>query len=936
MKKKTEEILLNLSRKFYKKKYLKIEQNKKSLIGSLNKNNKTKDFNHENNEENFNNLNVPLKRIFFKEKETDDIHIENVSKYDNSIKITNGAYNNEIPKIKYNKVSKTINNQKSNRKYFVNNFKNRTKNNIENDRDINQNYKSMKVFEQNNKNILEDKFEEPNEIDNSLLDKYCTINNNDENQPKFYFNGKEIYKMEDTLKHSKNNSSSSLLNPSLSSKLYFDYKRISNLLTNKNLEDNKYINKTNYNSFRKKKSEKEINNTKVKNNLYTPLNNEKFEKKLLHKNFSFNINKKFLNNDEKNNDIQINNFRQNKLKTNCSSVSLNNNANVIERNYNLYFSPTTSNNNNNFDYYNTSSKASFKTTVNKNNSISNQHSSSNLSNNLKIKNSNKLKTNNKRNRNIKYIQQSYFDSNIKNEKYASSIDVLKRNENIELNNCNIKNRILFNKKDKNICEKRKIFKKKNNSFNHFNLENRNNQLKIKKMKNSNDLSDDIFNYRNNNSDIKFIEKLKENKKQIIYDYYANYTQKENQNSIKTFCFNNFNNNLYDEEKNNNNKKDIKKQYIQNFENEKNSIIDDKEINDIINKYKNNSISNSRQTKNQKIKNMIFTYERMFKNKTISSLNNTNKNNFFMNTDNKNDINYKRSQKGKIKYLTPNTTKNKGSNNLILDKDGQKKAINEYNLKENEKNLKFDFNITQSKSILDNIDFENNSLSGNFQKIKTFIRNSFPTKNEKIKKFNQKNQKIPNNEKRIKPLKAKKQINQNKNRNNNSFENSENINSIEQINNNGEINLDYSDASPSSSNSNLNANINQNINEECIREIKKPIIIDSQSHIYDNYGYSKNHNSKKRNILKNNESIFNNKSFKKNDKKKNNIFNNIKNDKTEKIKCNCEKENIEKNEDQRTIDSDNLLLITNITKCPKCHCLFGKSSKLLKNKDNNKK
>ena len=230
MKKKTEEILLNLSRKFYKKKYLKIEQNKKSLIGSLNKNNKTKDFNHENNEENFNNLNVPLKRIFFKEKETDDIHIENVSKYDNSIKITNGAYNNEIPKIKYNKVSKTINNQKSNRKYFVNNFKNRTKNNIENDRDINQNYKSMKVFEQNNKNILEDKFEEPNEIDNSLLDKYCTINNNDENQPKFYFNGKEIYKMENTLKHSKNNSSSSFLNPSLSSKLYFDYKRISNLL----------------------------------------------------------------------------------------------------------------------------------------------------------------------------------------------------------------------------------------------------------------------------------------------------------------------------------------------------------------------------------------------------------------------------------------------------------------------------------------------------------------------------------------------------------------------------------------------------------------------------------------------------------------------------------------------------------------------------------
>ena len=56
----------------------------------------------------------------------------------------------------------------------------------------------------------------------------------------------------------------------------------------------------------------------------------------------------------------------------------------------------------------------------------------------------------------------------------------------------------------------------------------------------------------------------------------------------------------------------------------------------------------------------------------------------------------------------------------------------------------------------------------------------------------------------------------------------------------------------------------------------------------------------------------------------------------KKKYNSEKENYDKNEDERTIDSDNnMLLITNITKCPKCHCLFGKSSKILQHKNHNK-
>ena len=951
MKKKTEEILLNLSRKFHKKKYLKIEQNKKPSISSSNKYLKTKEDKNENNDENFNNLNIPLKKIYFKEKENDDINIENIYNKENSSKITNGAYNNEINKIKNNKESKTINIQKSNRKFLIENLKTRNdknfnKNNIQNYNNRNHNYKIMKYFQPNNNkiNTKENIIEEPTDIDNSLLDKYSTMNNYDEFQPNLYFNEKENYKMENNIKH--NNINNSCLNSYSSSKLFFDYKRISNLLINKNLGDNKYINKTNYNSFRKKNSDKKTSNININNNLYTPLNYEKFEKKFLGKNFSFNNKKKFLNNDDNNNDIKINNYKRNKMKNNSSSISLNNNSNVIERNYNLYFSPTVSNNKNyNNDYYFTSSKTSFKTIEKKNTNLSSQHSSSsNINNIIKLKNSNTLKVNNKRNRN-KFLQKSYFDSNIKSEKYSSAIDVFKNND-IEFNYFNLKNQIPLKKeKSKNMNEKKIIFKKKNNSSSHFNFDVRSNQLKYTKMKNSKDLSDDISIYRNK-TDIEFLEKLKENKKHIIYGYCSNYTQKESQNNKKTFCFNNFNNNSCNVENNNNNKINIKKQYIQNFEKEKNNIIEDKEINDIINKYKNKSISNSRQIRSQKLKNMIFTYERIFKNKTTSSHNNTNinENDFFMNNDNRNDINYKNNKKCKIKYLTPNTTKNKSSNNLILDNDGPKKIINEIKEREreneNEKNLEFNYNITQSRSILDNIKFENNSHNGNLRKIKTLIRNSFSNKNENIKKLNQKNKKIPNREYIIKPMKEKNQINKSKSSYNNSFEISENSNSLEQINNNEEINLEYSDASPSSnlvnSNSFLNVNINNNSNNEYIKEIKKPIIIDNQSHFYENYGFNKHHNYKKKNIIKDNDYIFRNKSFKKTRKKNKSIFKDNNINKTKIIKCNCEKEYNEKNEEKKTIDSDNLLLITNMTKCPKCHCLFGKKSKLLKNKDNSKK
>lgn len=116
---------------------------------------------------------------------------------------------------------------------------------------------------------------------------------------------------------------------------------------------------------------------------------------------------------------------------------------------------------------------------------------------------------------------------------------------------------------------------------------------------------------------------------------------------------------------------IKRNSFKNIEENKNISNDDYKINNIINKYKNKSFINGNQSKNQKLKNLLFTYERLFKRKNSDFQSKTYKNkNKYFNDDCKDDIDYKKnkSPKKKIKYLTPNSTKNKDFNNYIIDKE----------------------------------------------------------------------------------------------------------------------------------------------------------------------------------------------------------------------------------------------------------------------------
>ena len=116
----------------------------------------------------------------------------------------------------------------------------------------------------------------------------------------------------------------------------------------------------------------------------------------------------------------------------------------------------------------------------------------------------------------------------------------------------------------------------------------------------------------------------------------------------------------------------------------NSNIDYNKINYIINKYKNNSVINARNSDNKKIKNLIFTYERMFKQDTSIFNKKLEKNSdkFCNNVGNKDDINYKKDKNKKIKvrYLTPNTTKNNNQINYALDSEKINNQKDEYNSK----------------------------------------------------------------------------------------------------------------------------------------------------------------------------------------------------------------------------------------------------------------
>lgn len=961
MKKKTEEILLKLSKSLYKKKYLKIDPNKrkfndselKNIINKEKQKIKNKEKNKHNNQ----------KQICFNEKKIEIKGKENILRNYNSNKIINGLDNNQTPNIKCNKIYKTINNLKKKRNYLIENYliKNNSHKNIkenENDR-LMEYFDSIKINKTNDKNEMIDLKRKllPKNIDNdnSIRDRKIEIINNnnfDEGLIEIKSNGREKNQIPKNINIKYNNINNNLLNSSLSfsPKLFFDYKRISNLLVTNNSIETNIQNKTNDNIFRKKKINNSVNNSK--NN---DINSRKEymqtnEKKLLFKNSSFNKNKRLENNDDKNDDIQINNFKKYEINNNLSSIALSNNtnnSNIFERNKNLYFSPSRiKNQKNNYNSYNSSSRPSTKTTENRNFFFTSQYSNNSIYNNTIIAN-NRVNINNK-------------DINRKNnEIYSSAINIFNKKEKKGFEKY-YKNKIPTSKPMKTIHEKRNFFRKKNNTFNK-NINN--DQIKINKINDKKDLEDDISFFNDFN-------KLN-NQNKIISDYCSSDFNKENRNKRKIFCFNNYgkSNKTYNDQ-NNNRKINIKKTSIQNVEENKNIFIDDIKIDNIINKYTNNSIENSRYIKNKKMKNLIFTYERLFKhhNSFFQSKANKNKKIFFID-NNKDDISFNKNKnkKLKIKYLTPNTTaKNKNTFNFLKNKN----QINEYNYqdkKDNENNIKnekqiicpnknnyeFDINRTQTESIsiLNKIKNENKSEKC-FKKVKDFLKKNFPSneENRKDNKFNKKKKNL------IKTSDKEKKNNKNIFLNNikreqkkvinddNSLNNSKNSESAEYFDNipillknrNIENDFDYNkennnlDENSDTNKENSEYNLNKDINKEYFKEIQKPIIINSNSFIHDNYGYNKYHGS---NIKRfNDEFIFENKTINNCSKRKQNIIRNNKNNQTkyDKIKrrnCNCEKEYYEKNEDEKMIDSENYLLITNITKCPKCHCIFGRSSKI---------
>ena len=998
MEKNKDEISLKLNKFLYKKKDFKSISNKKS--NNSPNNNINIEAIKEYNEENMNKYYIPKKIIFKKSVDNIDklesIGKEKINIYYNSNKIINGSINNEKLFDEYNKQNKykTINSQKTKRKYSIDNYRNGNnniyKNNIEYYIDKDGNPQSMKILKTNNLN--KDKniniyspiayIVKGNEDKNTLIDlkgniinqnkngDYSILNDNiliiknkDVQHPELKIYRGEKHKTKKRINYDSNPFNSSSVSP----KLYFDYKRITNLLTNNSLGESNNINKTNNNLFRKKK----ISMNNCNNHLLPPLDTKKiYEQKKIHiyKNYSFNNNKKLINSEDNNDDICISNSYKKENINNSSSNAVNtkNNSNVIERNYNLYFIPTASNcQYKKFNYYNYSNEPEYKTTENNNNVFKSKYPSDIHNKNNK---SNTIVTNERKNKNNKYIKEISLNTNLKTDKFASAINIFNKNKKNNLNNFNNNNNveIIECKSSRNNKEKRVMFKKKNKSFNNFNLLYSTSHYPItNKILKSNGLSDDIHkahvkgndsNLNENNNSIKYLNQLNEQKKFIISDYCSNYTYNEDKKKEKkkNFYFNNNSNSDESFNKNNKNKINIRKNLNlnYNFEEKKNDINEEKKINNIIKKYKNINSLNSCHSKNNKSKNLIFTYERLFKHQT-SFFKPKIKNKFPNEDISKDDITYinKRNKKKKIKYLTPYTSKNKENNNII-NNENNKIEIHDYQYENSfhkddkkrkkiiscdEKNFEFDFNMGYSKSILNNIKYENNIDSYNFRKIKANTQKQLSTyedRNLREKKVNKSNKKllysnyikeneknknifgnINNNDEQKKSYNDIKYLNVSKNNDskeyinncyiykyNNDSKNLENISYIEKDNSNSSINID--------------------INKDYFQKRKKPVIINSQSCIYDNYANTSQ--KSKNNHLKCNKRI---NDYYINNKTINNCSNRYKNilesyHKIEKRKCDYNKENYDQNEDIRKIDSDNLLLVTNISKCPQCHCLLG--------------
>ena len=174
--------------------------------------------------------------------------------------------------------------------------------------------------------------------------------------------------------------------------------------------------------------------------------------------------------------------------------------------------------------------------------------------------------------------------------------------------------------------------------------------------------------------------------------------------------------------------------------------------------------------------------------------------------------------------------------------------------------------------------------------------------------------------------------------NNKIDNKKHDFDISKINNNTKENL-ISDNNDINNNSSINKYLNVE-NNSCI---------DNDNETYDNSSVNKEYSQERiKTIIKNNQSYKLNKNQK--PKKRNNDFSFNTNNKTINncysnryqniltLYDNFDMEDFKNdnysNKNVRTINSNNnLLLVTNVTKCPQCHCLFGKPSKLLNNNDN---
>ena len=977
MRKKTEELLLKRSKPLYKKKDLKILINSKSLINSSSKNNLLKNISKFNTQECNNKNNIPQTINSNKEKEFEKGIL---NRYNSSNKIIDDLINNENLDNSFKKRYKKINSQRNIRKYTMDNYK------IDDlsITDKNENYinkdnkpmyysisKNMKNNENNNPFAFKRNQKMINSFKENILQKnkdkdYSSSNNKNFLNKNFYaqYQDFDIYEEENHIinnEKNKNKYNICINNPNFSPKLYFDYKRTRNLLSNNNtIENNKY------NLFRKKKvcMGSNYNNNNVNAHYISNKNISSKNVFYFQNNYSFKNNKKLINNEESNGDIPS----KNKINSFNINIANKNSSNILE---NLYYNPTISNENNYFNDKNFSNqKQNFKT-ENQNyfyiNELFNKSSSSNTFNcGYTINNNGPINPKKEKNNKIS------CENNLKRDRYASAINIFNNKEKNELNEfkCNNKfdknNLGIINDINENKLQKiinrtkknnvnRKIIKRMHNSYNKINFNNLE-KPKLCKTLSSNDLNDDIINYKKSNANennfnmkndynnnFKFLKQSIEQKKKLIFDYHLNDILGENKKVTnnnkkgKAFCFNNCKEERFNHY--NDNIMNKKRNSVRNTEENKDALNGEYNIDNIVNKYKNNSFFYYRKQKNPKFKNLLFIYERLFKRKNSSFKSKICDNiDGYIIDENKDDINYKinKNQTKKIKYLTQNSIKNKDDSNFFLDKadvNNQMHTLNYENTnRTNESNKRkfesclenneFMFNINQSKTLLSNIKCNNNSYIYTYRKMKSLIKNK-KSESETQLDEQRKSKKIlyHNSENSID---GKYFLDDFKGKN---IEEDLNINEnyFEQIKNDAKESYNKSNLEESGLANRENyytKNSSEEINKEFLNCIKKPIIINSYyeddekniSNIKNRINFTRNNHITDNKTINNcpfrHKNIIRNSNIteKENDKEEGRKFNSV---------DNKEDFSIENN-------PDNLL---HITKCPKCHYLFGQPTNL---------